>query len=86
MDPSWIDGSFVLGKGNMAKISRKFWTAVKLHPRAQYKLAWEAGVHPVVLSQILNGYIHPKKGDPRVTKIGGLLGLAPAECFEGDGP
>ena len=84
MDPSINDGSFFSRKRNMTKISRKFLTTVKLHPKAQYKLAWEAGVHPVVLSQIINGYIHPKVGDKRVIKIGELIGLTPDECFEED--
>jgi hypothetical protein len=36
-------------------ISKRFREAVKLDPRPQYKLAWEAGLNPVTLSQILTG-------------------------------
>ena len=66
-------------------ISEKFKISIKLNPKRQYELAWEAGVHPVVLSQIVTGYIRAKYGDPRVIKVGALLGLNPEECFEGPG-
>jgi hypothetical protein len=66
----------------MTRISRRFWIRVKLCPKAQYKLAWEAGVNPVVLSQILNGYIRPKKGDWRVVRVGELVGLSADDCWE----
>lgn len=62
-------------------VSKKFIEAVKLDPRPQYKLAWEAKVNPVVLSQIITGYIKPGLGDERVIRIGKLLGLEPRDCF-----
>ena len=65
-------------------VSKRFITAVKLDPRPQYKLAWEAKVNPVVLSQIITGYIKPGNSDERVIRIGKLLGLRPSECFVGD--
>ena len=63
-------------------VSQKFKNAVKLDPRRQYVIAWEAGINPVVLSQIITGYVRPKYGDRRVIKIGKLLGLDADECFE----
>lgn len=65
-------------------ISKKFIEAVKCYPKPQYQLAWKADVHPVVLSQIITGYIKPRDGDERVIRIGKLLELAPSECFGGD--
>lgn len=64
-------------------VSREFKEAVKRFSKPQYQLAWEAEVHPVVLSQIITGYIKPRYGDERVVRIGRLLGLEPSECFEG---
>jgi hypothetical protein len=63
-------------------ISEKFKIAVKLDPRQQYKLAWMAGVNPTVLSQIITGYIRPKPGDPRVIKVGKILGIPAEDCFQ----
>ena len=63
-------------------VSVKFKQALKLDPRPQYKIAWEAGLNPTTLSQIITGYIRPKFGDPRVVKVGTLLGLKLDECFE----
>jgi hypothetical protein len=62
-------------------VSKKFKIAVKLDPRRQYQIAWEAGVNPTVLSQIVTGYIRPDVGDVRVLKVGRLLGLKDSECF-----
>ena len=63
-------------------ISNKFREAVKLHPKPQYKLAWEAGINPTTLSQIVTGYIKPKVGDQRVIRVAELLGLKPSQCFK----
>ena len=63
-------------------ISKRFKEALKLDPRPQYKIAWEAGVNPTTLSQFVTGYARPSQGDERVLRIGVLLGLKPRECFE----
>ena len=65
-------------------MNNEFKIRVKLDPRPQYKLAWMAGVNPTVLSQIITGYVRPKRNDPRVVKVGKALGLSPDECFEAD--
>lgn len=62
-------------------VSKRFKTAVKLDSRPQFRLAWDAGINPTTLSQIVTGYIRPKHGDPRVIRVGALLGLSPDECF-----
>jgi hypothetical protein len=74
--------SFFL-EGDM--ISKQFKDAVKLDPRPQYKLAWQAGLNPTTLSQIVTGYIRPKTGDKRVIRVGRLVGLSPDECFTTEG-
>jgi plasmid maintenance system antidote protein VapI len=65
-------------------ISKKFRTAVKLSNRRAYQIAWAAGVHPNFLSKIINGIERVKPGDPRVIRIGKVLGLSEDELFEGD--
>lgn len=63
-------------------VSRKFVEAVKLDSRKQYEIAHLAGVHPVVLSQMINGYLRPKPGDLRVIRIGKVIGVSGDECFD----
>ena len=62
-------------------LSKEFIAAVKLNRKPQYKIAWEAGVNPTVLSQILIGYIKQKTNDERVIAIGRVIGLEPDQCF-----
>lgn len=66
----------------MIKVSRKFFEAVKLADRPAYKIAWEAGIHPVTLSKILHNYCKIVANDPRVNAVGKVLSLNPGECFE----
>ena len=66
----------------MVTVSRKFIEAVKLGGKPAYKVAWEAGVHPVVLSKILHGYDRLWPNDRRVIAVAKVLGLKPDECFE----
>lgn len=63
-------------------ISKKFRSAVKLSHRRAYQIAWEAGVHPNFLSKVINGIERAKAGDPRVIRIGKVLGLSEDELFE----
>jgi len=64
------------------KISRAFFESIKLSHEPAYKIAWKAGIHPVLLSKWIHRYEKPKLGDPRIAKLGKLLGLKPEECFE----
>lgn len=78
---SKLDRAHFFSQGGNEMISEAFKNAVKLSPKRQYELAWAAGIHPATLSQIVIGCIHPKVGDPRVVRVGKLLGLKPWECF-----
>jgi len=64
--------------------SRRFVTALKLHPEPAYRLAWRANppVHPNTLSKLVSGYLRPREGDIRIVAVGRELGLTPEECFE----
>ena len=68
----------------MVTVSRKFIEAVKLGGKPAYKVAWEAGVHPVFLSKILHGYDRLWPNDRRVIAVAKVLGLQPEECFQED--
>lgn len=63
-------------------ISRKLRAAVKLSPVRMYRLAQEAGLHPSTLSKLINGITPARPGDPRILRLGTLLGLKPEELFE----
>jgi len=63
-------------------VSQRLIAAVKLSPRRAYQIAWDAGMHPSVLSRILNGIDRVVPGDPRVIRVAEVLGLSPDECFE----
>ncbi len=67
----------------MIRVSRRFIEAVKLADKPAYKIAWEAGIHPVLLSKILHGYDRIWPNDRRVKAVAKVLGLDPQECFEG---
>jgi hypothetical protein len=62
-------------------ISQKWRTAVKLSPMRNYRLAFKAGLHPSTLSKLLNGIEKIKPNDPRVLRIGRMLGVPDDECF-----
>ena len=65
----------------MISVSRRFREAVKLADRPAYKIAWDAGIHPVLLSKILHGYARLWPNDRRVLAVGKILGLRSEECF-----
>jgi hypothetical protein len=46
-----------------------------------YRLALRAGISPSMLSAITHGAQRVRSNDPRVIKIGALIGLTPDECF-----
>lgn len=66
----------------MVKVSKRFIEAVKLANRPAYKIAWEAGLHPVILSKILHGYDRVWPNDRRVIAVAKVLNLKPDDCFE----
>jgi hypothetical protein len=65
-------------------VSREFKVAVKMADVPAWRIAYAAGVHPNVLSKIMSGAIRVKPGDARVVRVGGIIGLTPEECFEGN--
>jgi hypothetical protein len=64
------------------KISDKLRVAIFLDPRPAYLIAQAAGLHPSVLSKILNGIERVIPGDQRVLRVATLVGLKEVECFE----
>jgi hypothetical protein len=62
-------------------ITKEFKAAIRLSDRRAYKIAHEAGLHPSTLSKIVCGIEKVKPGDPRVLKVGKILGLTPGQCF-----
>ena len=68
----------------MIKVSRRFYEAVKLADRPSYRIAIEAGIHPVLLSKIIHGYERIRPNDRRVLAVGKVLGLRPEDCFSSE--
>lgn len=66
----------------MTKVSEKFIRIIKLHSYRRYEIALAAGLHPSTLSKILTGAEPIRRGDPRVIRIGKVIGLEPHEFFE----
>jgi hypothetical protein len=48
----------------------------------QYAIAKRAGVNGSVLSALLNGQKTTRDEDERVIRVGAVLGLSAADCFE----
>jgi hypothetical protein len=63
-------------------VSKKLVAAVKLDPRRNYVIAWQAQLHPTALSRLLNRIDRVKPGDPRVLRIAALVRVSPEEAFE----
>ena len=63
-------------------ISQRLRSAVKKSGLRQYRLAHGIGVHHSTLSCWLNGISAVETGDPRVLRLGALLGVPAAECFD----
>ncbi len=64
------------------QISAKFRIALKTSRVRMYRLAQQAGLHPSSLSKFVNGIAPVKVEDPRLLRLGALLGLRPDELFE----
>jgi hypothetical protein len=62
--------------------SRELIIAVKLADRPAWKIALEADVNPTVISRLITGAIRPKPNDPRLLRVGKVLGLLPEKIFE----
>jgi transcriptional regulator with XRE-family HTH domain len=64
------------------QLSEKFRIALKSSPVRMYRLAQQVGLHPSTLSKFLNGIAPVKAEDPRLLRLGALLGLGADELFE----
>jgi transcriptional regulator with XRE-family HTH domain len=65
-------------------LSEKLRAAIKLNPVPAYKIAHAAGLDPSTLSKLMCGITKVKPEDPRVLKVGKILGVPPHQCFESD--
>jgi len=63
-------------------VSKNFIIALKLNSEPAYRISQLAGVNPSVLSKLVNGIENPKPFDPRIVKVGKVLGLSAENCFE----
>jgi len=64
------------------RVSDKFKARVKLNDKPGYRIAQAADLDPSVLSKLLHGITRIKPNDPRVIKVGEVLGLSAQECFD----
>jgi hypothetical protein len=55
--------------------------AIKLADRPAWRIALEAGISPTVLSRLLTGYARLRPNDPRLLRVGEILGVPPEEVF-----
>lgn len=63
-------------------VSKKLKDAVQTDRRKDYVIAATAGLHPSMLSQLINNILTVKDGDERVIRIGEVIGVGPEDCFE----
>jgi len=65
----------------MLSISSKFRARVKLSDVPAYRIAQLAGIDPSTLSKLICGIATIKPNDPRVVRVGKVLGIPREECF-----
>ncbi len=63
------------------RMSRRLVEAIKLADDPAYKIAWQARVHPTMLSKLMTGAERAKPRDARVLRIAAILGIRPADAF-----
>ena len=68
----------------MIRVSRKFIESVKLADRPAYRIAQQARLDSGTLSRIIHGNGRIWPNDRRVLRVGKVLGLDPADCFESE--
>src|SRR5262245_43737322 len=79
LEPLTTNNFPVVGSGLM--ISKRLRDAIKTSGVQQYVWAQAAGLNPSTFSAWMNGIAAVPRGDPRITQLGGLLGIPPHECF-----
>jgi hypothetical protein len=68
----------------MIQISDKLRIKIKVNNIPAYRVAQLAGMDPSTLSKLLCGISRIKPNDPRVIKVGKVLGISADECFRSD--
>lgn len=63
-------------------VNRKLKIAIYLNPKRAYQIAQEAGLTPSTLSKLLNGIEPVKQDDPRIIRVGEIVGVSADECFD----
>jgi hypothetical protein len=56
----------------------------RLSGRRQYQLCAAAGLRPNLLSSLLHGAATVPRDDPRIIRLGAVLGVAADQCFAPD--
>ncbi len=69
-------------KRNVANVSWEFIARLKTAPLPQCALAAVVGINAAQLSRIVRKREMVRYLDERCVRLGGLVGLKPAECFE----
>ena len=64
------------------KASRGLVRAVYESPLKQYQIAQVIGLHPCTISSLLRGIRPVYEGDERLIRIGTVVGIPAADCFE----
>ncbi|MEA1947002.1 MAG: helix-turn-helix transcriptional regulator [Thermodesulfobacteriota bacterium] len=70
----------------MLSVSKKLRAKIKLNNIPAYRIAQLAGMDPSTLSKLICGISTIKPNDPRVIKVGEVLGISAEGCFQEDIP
>jgi transcriptional regulator with XRE-family HTH domain len=68
----------------MIRVSDKLRIRIKVNNIPAYRIAQLAGMDPSTLSKLLCGISRIKPNDPRVIKVGKVLGISADKCFQED--
>jgi hypothetical protein len=63
-------------------LSRELIKAIRFSNKKQYEIAHEAGLHYSTLSRMIHGIEQIRDGDPRVLRLGAILGVSRDKLFE----
>jgi hypothetical protein len=63
-------------------VSDKLKAAIKLNPEPAYEIAHKAGLDASTLSKLICGIVKVRPGDPRVVRVGEVLGIRAEDCFD----
>lgn len=63
------------------QVSRQLLIELKMNDLPQYRIAQKAGIHPNLLSKLVNGAVPVQPNDERLVRVGKVLGLSPEEVF-----